>query len=91
MRFLVAVALGLVTVACDDGTLPLSEYDKLDVNVYFYFPDSREVYLGETRGASSCGDMANRYAASKNTTRSDRWSYICCTIEKGSNCYRKIR
>ena len=23
--------------------------------------------------------------------RSDKWSYICCTIHKGSQCYNKIR
>ena len=79
-------------VACSgDDSLPFSEYDNIDVNVYFYFPDDREVYLGETRGASSCGDIAYSYAESKNLSRSDKWSYICCTIEKGSDCYRKIR
>lgn len=36
-------------------TLPLSRYDEVDVNVYFYFPDGYEVYLGKTKGASSCG------------------------------------
>lgn len=80
-----------IASGCGDGTLPLSQYDKVDVNVYFYFPDDNEVYLGETRGASSCGDIAYSYAASKNLDRSDDWSYICCTIEKGSDCYRKIR
>ena len=25
-------------------TLPFSRYDEVDVNVYFYFPDGREIY-----------------------------------------------
>lgn len=89
--YFLLIALICFTSGCDDGTLPLSKYDKVDVNVYFYFPDNREVFLGQTRGASSCGDIAYSYAASKNLSRSDNWSYICCTIEKGSDCYRKIR
>lgn len=87
---IICVASLLLSCGGDD-LLPLSEYDKVDVNVYFYFPDNREVYLGETHGASSCGDISHSYAASKNLNRSDNWSYICCTIEKGSSCYRKIR
>ena len=91
IRDLIATVAISILPGCDDGTLPLDEYEKVDVNVYFYFPDDREVYLGETRGASSCGGMAYSYARSKNLSRSDNWSYICCTIEKGSDCYRKIR
>ena len=36
---------------CDDGTLPTSEYEEVDVNVHFYFPNGTEVDLGSTRGA----------------------------------------
>jgi hypothetical protein len=91
-----ALMLGIVSclliAACDnDDTLPLSQYEKVDVNVYFYFPDNKEVFLGTTRGASSCGSMSHAYAASKGLSRSDRWSYICCVIRKGSQCYNKIR
>lgn len=92
MKYGLALFLSIATMSgCGDGTLPFSQYEKIDVNVYFYFPDDREVYLGETRGTSSCGDMAHSYASSKNLSRSENWSYICCTIEKGSSCYRKIR
>lgn len=72
-------------------TLPLSRYDDIDVNVHFYLPDQREVYLGQTRGASSCGDMAHNYAARNGLTGNPSWGYVCCTIEDGSSCYRKIR
>lgn len=83
--------IGALAACGDDDTLPLSEYEKVQVNVYFYFPDDKEVHLGETRGASSCGSMAHSYARSKGMSRSDNWSYICCTIQKGSSCYHKIR
>lgn len=85
--------LGLISllVACDDGTLPFSQYEKVDVNVYFYFPSGDEVFLGETKGASSCGSMAHSYASEKQLSRNRDWSYICCTIQKGSSCYHKIR
>jgi hypothetical protein len=88
---LCAVIVSLILVGCDDGTLPLSEYEKVDVNVYFYFPDQKEEYLGKTRGASSCGQMAHSFAARKKLTSNSDWGYICCTIRKGSQCYNKIR
>ena len=87
MLLLIAVPL----FGCDDGMLPLSEYENVDVNVYFYFPNEKEVYLGTTRGASSCGRISHLYAQRENLKRSDKWSYICCTIRKGSQCYDKIR
>jgi len=83
-RLVSILALTVLATACDD-------YDSVDVNAYFYFADGREVFLGSTVGASSCGGMAFSYAASHNMRRGDDWSYICCTIERGSSCYRKIR
>ena len=41
--------------------------------------------------ASACGNAAYSYAKSKKLDNSDDWSYICCTIRKGSSCYEKIR
>jgi hypothetical protein len=39
---LIVLLLALPLFGCDDGSLPLSEYEDVDVNVYFYFPnDSR--------------------------------------------------
>ena len=71
-------------------TLPFSRYEEVDVNVYFYYPNGREQYLGRTSGASSCGAMARNFASNKNVSHRD-WGYVCCTIEDGSECYRKIR
>ncbi|MDG1287936.1 MAG: hypothetical protein P8P30_10325 [Rickettsiales bacterium] len=72
-------------------TLPISEYENVRVNVYFYLPNDREVHLGSTKGTSSCQSKAYRYAESKELGSHSNWSYICCTIEAGSDCYRKIR
>ena len=70
--------------------LPFSEYEKVNVNAYFYYPDDTEVYLGSMRGASACQAAARNFAYSKNISSSN-WGYICCTIENGSSCYRKIK
>ena len=85
------LAMLVALAGCGDDSLPFSEYEKIDVNVYFYFPNDREVYLGKVRGADACGSVAYSYARGKNLNRSDRWSYVCCTIRKGSQCYEKIR
>ena len=73
-----------------DTTLSLSNYENVSVNAYFYYPDNTEVYLGQMRGASACQSAASRFASSKNLSNAN-WGYICCTIEKGSSCYRKIK
>ena len=91
LRLATVALLSLFLLGCEEDTLPFSEYEKVNVNVYFYFPNDKEIFLGKTLGASSCGSMAYSYAKSKGFRRTDRWSYICCTIEKGSSCYRKIR
>ena len=70
--------------------LPFSEYDNVNVNAYFYYPNDKEVFLGSMKGASACQVAARNYAYSKNI-ESSNWGYICCTIEKGSSCYRKIK
>ena len=71
-------------------TLPQSRYEDVNVNVLFYFPNGDEYPIGETKGASSCKAMAWDYARAKNVENA-MWSYVCCTKENGSSCYRKIR
>lgn len=72
-------------------TLPLNRYEEMNVGVWFYFDESdREEFLGTVRGASACGETASSYAR-RNNVDSDAWSYVCCTHEAGSDCYRKIR
>ena len=72
--------------------LPFSRYDDVDVHVIFSFPKGDQSYnLGQVRGASACGSVARNYAAQHNLSTNRDWSYVCCTIEAGSSCYRKIR
>lgn len=75
--------------------LPLDRYEDFDVRVQFYYPadrngETRYQYLGSTHGAKSCGNIARSYAAQHDLLYSD-WSYVCCTHEAESDCYRKIR
>jgi len=80
----------LLTIASLSACFGESDNEKVRVNAYFYFPDNKEVYLGEYRGASACQSAAINYSRSKKISQSS-WGYICCTIEKGSSCHRKIR
>lgn len=72
------------------GLLPISKYEDVNVNVYFYDSDNKEIYLGEMKGASACQSATYSYARQHNIDSSD-WSYICCTIRKDSSCYEKIK
>ena len=72
-----------------EEALPLSEYENVWVNAYFYYPNDREVYLGKYLGASECNSAAVSYANQKNM--SGDWGYVCCTIRLGYQCYEKIR
>lgn len=68
-----------------------AQLENSQYNAYFYFPDNKEVYLGEAYSLSGCGSMAHSYANRKGLSRGDRWGYICCLIAKGSSCYEKHR
>lgn len=77
---------------CSDySDFSCSEIQEATYNVYFYFPNNKEYYLGVANGLSQCGDIAYDYAASKNLSRNREWSYICCMKAKGSECYEKHR
>ena len=86
------VMLCALTAACGPpDSLPLEDYDDVEVSVYAYQPNGDEAYLGDTLGASSCGSIAWSWAKRKGFSRNDDWGYVCCTHEGGSDCYRKIR
>lgn len=65
--------------------------EKNDYNVYFYYPDGREIYLGETKGLSYCGDLAWDTAYQLKLDNNPNWSYICCWKTKNSECKEKHR
>ena len=69
-----------------------SNDENVQMNVYYYRSSdlSNSLYLGQAKGLSNCQATANRTAQIENR-RSDGWSYICCTIENGSACYRKLK
>jgi hypothetical protein len=61
-------------------------------NVYFWYPNnSNEQYLGIAKGLDQCGAMASNHANSKNLSRGDGWSYICCLKTSSSECAEKHR
>ena len=91
MKIIILIVLSLFLLTACDDELDFSQYEKVKVNTYFYFPNNTEVYLGEHKGASACGNAAYSYAKSKELDSSDDWSYIWCTMRKGSSSYEKIR
>ena len=90
-----ASLLIVLLTGCDEcreySDFSCSQIQKADYNVYFYFPNGREYYLGPAEGLNQCGDVAYSYAASKNLNNNSDWSYICCMKAKGSECYEKHR
>jgi hypothetical protein len=77
------------------GNLRPFKYEH-DYNVFFYYPPNssfsggQEHYLGKVTGLTQCNSLAVGYARQVQIT-STRWSYICCSIRKGSDCYEKER
>lgn len=70
---------------------PFSEdKEKIPMNVYFYYPQGEEVYLGRVTGISHCQNIATEFAINKRSEQSN-WDYLCCTIKRGSACYEKLR
>ncbi len=91
-----AIVAVLLIAGCGDECSSYSDFSckeiqKAPYNAYFYFPNDREYYLGVANGLDECGSMAYSYAASKNLNSNREWSYICCMIAKGSDCYEKHR
>jgi len=96
IKYLLYCVFALYLVGCSDECSSYSDFscDEIEdasYNVYFYFPNNKEYPLGMANGLSQCGSVAYSYAASKNLSRSDGWSYICCMKAKGSECYEKHR
>jgi hypothetical protein len=70
-----------------------SNDENVQMNVYYYRSSdlSNSLYLGQVKGLSNCQATVNRTAQIENRRRGDGWSYICCTIENGSACHRKLK
>jgi hypothetical protein len=91
LALLVGLAMLGLTACSDDGLLPLSHYEKVDVNVELMTPSGQSVSLGQVHGAQACGAVAWDYAIVHHFDRSSEWGYVCCTIEHGDQCRHKIR
>lgn len=72
------------------GSLRPIDYEH-DYNAYFYDPADKETYLGRVTGLDACGSAARSESFRRNYTSAVNWSYICCSIRKGSQCYEKER
>lgn len=76
------------------GWWPFDETERAiensNFNVYFYYPNDKEVYVGQVSGLSSCQSTASSYAYRKNMSSSN-WTYICCRVTSGSSCASKHR
>jgi hypothetical protein len=70
-----------------------SNDENVQMNVYYYRSSdlSNSLYIGQAKGLSNCQATANRTAQIENRRSGDGWSYICCTIENGSACHRKLK
>lgn len=96
---LMLIALLIVPVLisrCGDDCSNYSKYsckeiEKATYNVYFYYPSGTEDYLGLAVGLPNCGVTAHNFAASKNLTKNNEWSYVCCMKAEGSDCLEKHR
>jgi hypothetical protein len=96
MKILIVILIILLStwILNDDECSSYSDFSCDEIqdanyNAYFYFPNDKEKYLGVSTNLDQCGSMAYKYAASKNLSRNDKWSYICCMKAKGSECYEK--
>lgn len=92
----VIILIALMLSSCSDecssySDFSCSEIEKATYNVYFYYPNKEEYYLGVADGLNQCGSIAYSYASSKNLSSNREWSYICCMKANGSGCYEKHR
>lgn len=87
-----ASILLMFLTACSDECSSYSKYTCSEIeaatyNVFFYFPDGREEFLGQTQGLQQCSALAGSYSA---TTGSPK-NWICCMATDRSECEEKHR
>jgi hypothetical protein len=82
--------LACLATSCDDGLPSDLVLSQSSFNVYFYYPDQREQYLGVAQGIDQCQAMAGTHAQSLGLTSTD-WDYLCCRKTMTSECASKHR
>jgi hypothetical protein len=90
------VLAAFALAGCGDECREYSEFscsqlEKASYNVYFYYPDGKELYMGLSQSLSGCRSLAYSFAVSQKMGGNKDWSYICCMQAKGSECYEKHR
>lgn len=90
-----SVSAGIFDLFRRDSCRQYSDYtcnqlENSPYNVYFYWPNNHEEYLGQSSSLSQCGDMAVNFSYSKEV-QNENWGYICCLITKTSSCAEKHR
>ena len=98
-KIIILIIAGFILYSCfhKDECQKYSDFtckqiDEAKYNIYFRYPKSEEdYYLGQSQGLRECGSIAKNHAATKNLLYNREWSYICCMIAKGSQCYEKHR
>jgi hypothetical protein len=98
-KIVVIAIVGLILYLCfhkdkcqEYSDFTCKQIDEADYNVYFRYPNNdQDYYLGQVTGLQECGYMAKNHAFAKNLSYNREWSYICCMIAKGSQCYEKHR
>jgi hypothetical protein len=64
-----------------------SEIEKATYNVYFYYPDQREDYLGVADGLRACSATAFNYSQQIHSPK----LWVCCMKTSKSGCEEKHR
>ena len=86
------VPLLFILSACGDSCSTYSKYscsqiEKASYNVFFYFPDGREYYLGSVEGLGNCSALAGNYSVA---TKAPKY-WVCCMKTAKSSCEEKHR
>jgi len=92
MKLLIIIFIGIaIFKGCSDGDGNLnSNLENSTFNVYFYFPDNHEYYLGQVRGLSQCQAKSWDFANEKSNGETNfKWDYICCLQTSTSSCSEK--
>ena len=82
-----SIAAALIFSQCAEKSPSTASF-----NVYFWHPNNpNEHHLGVAKGLDQCSGIASNYATSKNLSRDDGWSYVCCLKTADNECAEKHR
>jgi uncharacterized protein YbdZ (MbtH family) len=73
----------------DYSELTCDQLEAATYNVFFYYPNDKEKYLGVSYGLDECGDVAHYHARKVNNPSG--WGYVCCLQTEDSECAEKHR